>query len=106
MVWLAKVPTVPVAIAVAAIGDLDAAIVILDDEGVLSACYLGTTPPTSVLGFSETREPDWEMLQDRRKELMRIIRDKASADNSSPVSSREGLTMRTSVGLLSPQLAQ
>lgn len=98
VVWLAKGPTVPVAIAVAAVGDLEAAIVILDDEGLLSVCYLGTTPPTTVLGFSESREPDWEVVQDRRKELMRIIRDKAPAtDIATPPTSAHDITMRTSV---------
>lgn len=77
VLWLAKGPTVPVAIAVAAVGKLEAAIVVLDDEGLLSICYLGTAPPSSVLGLSEGREPDWEMIQKRRRELMRIIRDKA-----------------------------
>lgn len=77
MLWLAKGPTVPVAIAVAAVGKLEAAIVVLDDEGLLSICYLGTAPPSSVLGLSEGREPDWDMIQKRRRELMRIIRDKA-----------------------------
>lgn len=77
VLWLAKGPTVPVAIAVAAVGKLEAAIVVLDDEGLLSICYLGTAPPSSVLGLSEGREPDWDMIQKRRRELMRIIRDKA-----------------------------
>lgn len=82
VVWLAKGPTVPVAIAVAAVGQLDAAIVVLDDEGLLSICYLGTAPPSSVLGLSEGREPDWDMLQKRRRELMRVIRDKAPSASS------------------------
>lgn len=76
---MAKGPTVPVAIAVAAVGSLDAAIVVLDDEGLLSVCYLGTAPPSSVLGLSEGREPDWDTIQQRRKELMRVIRDRAPA---------------------------
>ena len=88
----------PVAIAVAAVGELEAAIVMLDDEGLLSVCYLGTTPPTTVLGFSESREPDWDVVQDRRKELMRIIRDKApAADAAATSSSVHDVTLRTSV---------
>lgn len=98
--WLAKGPTVPVAIAVAAVGELEAAIVILDDEGLLSVCYLGTTPPATVLGFSEGREPDWDVVQDRRKELMRIMRDKAPAADAAATSastSAHGVTIRTTV---------
>jgi hypothetical protein len=78
VIWLAKGPVIPVAIKVASIGPLQSALVILDDEGLLTVCYLGTTPPTSVLGLSEGREPDWEAVQERRKALMRLIKDKGS----------------------------
>lgn len=78
VVWLAKGPTIPVAVRVAQIGPLEAAIVALDDEGLLSVCFVGTAPPLSVLGLSEGREPDWDRLQSRRKELMNIIRDKGA----------------------------
>ena len=80
VVWLAKAPTVPVAIRVAEVGPLQAALVILDDEGLLSVCYLGTAPPTAVLGLSESREPEWEKVQVRRKELMRIIKAKTAGN--------------------------
>jgi hypothetical protein len=82
--WLAKGPTVPVAMRVAEVGPISAAIVILDDEGLLTVCYLGTAPPTSVLGLSEGREPDWEQVQARRKELARIIRDKSGVIKDAP----------------------
>jgi hypothetical protein len=97
VVWLAKGPTIPVAIAVAAIGQLEAAIVMLDDEGLLSVCYLGTTPPTSVLGLQGGREPDWEVVQDRRKELMRIIRDKGGSAAAAAAAPVHQITMRTMV---------
>ena len=99
--WLAKGPTIPVAIRVARVGPLDAALVMLDDEGLLSVCYLGTAPPTSVLGLSEGREPDWEQVQARRKELARLIRDKGGADSAGAAATlpaREQLCIRTEVG--------
>jgi hypothetical protein len=102
VIWLAKGPTVPVVVAVAAVGKLEAAIVVLDDEGLLCVCYLGTTPPSSVLGLSEGREPDWEALQKRRRELMRIIRDKGQApqleDMSTP--SRYNVAIHSQVRLV------
>jgi PTHB1 N-terminus len=67
---------VPVAIRVAAISNLEAAIIILDDEGLLSVCFLGTAPPSAILGLTDHREPDWERIQARRKELARMIREK------------------------------
>lgn len=97
--WLAKGPTIPVAVRVARVGPLDAALVMLDDEGMLSVCYLGTAPPTSVLGLSEGREPDWEQVQARRKELARIIREKSGAagGGAAPRLASEQLCIRTEV---------
>jgi hypothetical protein len=100
VVWLAKGPTIPVAIRVAAIGTLEAAIIVLDDEGLLTVCYLGTAPPMSVLGLSEGREPDWDQVQARRKELMRLIRDKSRTAAEAPTHrqhQQHELSIRTQV---------
>lgn len=100
VIWLAKGPTVPVAVRVTEVGPLGAALVVLDDEGLLTVCYLGTSPPTSVLGLSEGREPDWDQVQARRKELARIIRDKSGGNKDAltvPTPQQEHLCIRSQV---------
>jgi PTHB1 N-terminus len=101
VVWVAKGPTVPVAIRVAQIGPLEAALVIMDDEGLLTVCYLGTAPPTSVLGLAEGRETDWEQIQARRKELAKIIKDKSGdapqAATAAHSANRSHLSIRSQV---------
>ena len=101
----------PVAIRVAQIGPLQAALVILDDEGLLTVCYLGTAPPASVLGLTEGREPDWDAVQARRKVLARIIRDRGEG-GAAPVAPlaqaqpRAELSVRSQVRMRSARMTR
>lgn len=99
VVWVAKAPTVPVAICVAPVGPLQAALVLLDDEGLLSVCYLGTAPPATVLGLAQRPAPDMHALHARQKELGRILKDKTnlaalSVEQSTKAASQSGPSAR------------
>lgn len=72
LVWQATVTRAPVAITVAKLGALPGIVCSLDDEGVLSACYQGTDPPTSAVVAAETKEVDYDQINQEHRKLLQV----------------------------------
>lgn len=72
LVWQATVTRAPVTLVVAKLGDMPGMVCSLDEEGVLSACYQGTDPPTSAVAAMETKEMDYEQINQEHRELLQV----------------------------------
>lgn len=70
LVWKATVSRAPVAVAVANFGGLPGLVCSLDDAGVLSACYQGTDPPTSAVVAPDTKEIDYDHINQEHRKLL------------------------------------
>lgn len=93
LAWAAKVPSVPVQIAVGNFGGQSGLVVTIDDSGRLVCGYLGTKPPlTSVV--SQARELDYDKVDEEHRSLLKIIRESQSENKAEP---KEKLFMRTQV---------
>ena len=46
----------------------------LDEVGELSLSYLGTDPPTSAVGATETKDLNYEAMDGEHKELLQVRR--------------------------------
>lgn len=77
LVWAAKLPTVPVQMAVSDFGGQKGLVVTLDDTGRLSIGFLGTKPPLSAvpsLTSANAREVDYDRLDEEHRGLLQVQR--------------------------------
>lgn len=72
LVWQATVSRAPVALTVAKLGAIPGIVCSLDDEGVLSACYQGTDPPTSAVVAADTKEVDYDQINQEHRKLLQV----------------------------------
>lgn len=72
LVWQATVRRAPVNMAVATLGTISGMVCSLDDEGVLTACYQGTDPPTSAVVAAETKEVDYDQINVEHRKLLQV----------------------------------
>eukprot|EP00741_Cyanophora_paradoxa_P025557 tig00000383_g24662.t1 len=85
LIWSAGCQSVPVALAVATFGGLSGLVVSLDDAGQLAVAYLGTDPPTTVVGaFESNKELNYEEMDDEHRRLLAIIREATSENRTEP----------------------
>lgn len=70
--WQATVSRAPVALTVAKLGTMHGIVCTLDDEGLLTACYQGTDPPTSAVVASETKEVDYDQINQEHRKLLQV----------------------------------
>lgn len=70
--WQATVSRAPVSVAVATFGAVPGMVCSLDDEGVLTACYQGTDPPTSAVVAAEAKEVDYDQINKEHRELLQV----------------------------------
>lgn len=70
--WQATVSRAPVCVAVATLGTISGMVCSLDDEGVLTACYQGTDPPTSAVVAAEAKEVDYDQINKEHRELLQV----------------------------------
>ncbi|KAG2488148.1 hypothetical protein HYH03_013291 [Edaphochlamys debaryana] len=73
--WAAKADAQPCALAVAELPSMRGAVVALDDEGRLAVLYMGTDPLLNPVGFTETKDLDYEAMAREHRALARVIRD-------------------------------
>jgi len=71
-VWQASVSRAPVVLTVARLGEMPGIVCSLDDEGVLSACYQGTDPPTSAVVAADTKEVDYDQINQEHRKLLQV----------------------------------
>lgn len=62
----------PVALTVAKLGAIPGIVCSLDDEGALSACYQGTDPPTSTVVAADTKEVDYDQINQEHRKLLQV----------------------------------
>ncbi|KAG2525481.1 hypothetical protein JM18_003550, partial [Phytophthora kernoviae] len=65
---------VPVALIVAEFGSVDGMIVSLDSDGSLSVNYMGTDPPSSTVVAPDTKEMNYEEMDEEHRQLLNVIR--------------------------------
>ncbi len=70
--WQASVNRAPVVVTVARLGEMPGIVCSLDDEGVLSACYQGTDPPTSAVVAADTKEVDYDQINQEHRKLLQV----------------------------------
>lgn len=70
--WQATVSRAPVALTVAKFGGIPGIVCSLDDEGVLSAWYQGTDPPTSAVVAADTKEVDYDQINQEHRKLLQV----------------------------------
>ncbi|CAM9656587.1 unnamed protein product, partial [Pylaiella littoralis] len=94
LVWQAMVSRTPVALTVAKFGAMPGIVCTLDDEGVLTACYQGTDPPTSSVVAAETKEVDYDQINQEHRKLLQVIR-RSQTDPARPPAGK--LTLQVQV---------
>lgn len=60
------------ALTVVKVGSLPGLICSLDDAGVLSICYQGTDPPTSAVMGSDSKEVDYDHINQEHRKLLQV----------------------------------
>ncbi|XP_027622663.1 protein PTHB1 isoform X2 [Tupaia chinensis] len=87
--WATQLPHVPVAVRVGCLHDLKGVVVTLSDDGHLQCSYLGTDPSLFQAPKVESRELNYDELDEEFKELKKIIRDVNRSQGVWPVAERE-----------------
>ena len=74
LVWAAKLPSVPVQLAVSDFGVQKGLVVTLDESGKLSIGFLGTKPPLVAvkLNGATAREVDYDRLDEEHRGLLQV----------------------------------
>jgi Bardet-Biedl syndrome 9 protein len=74
LIWSACASTVPVAVRIAEFGHIDGMIVSLDADGALSINYMGTDPPSTSVVTPDTKEVNYEEMDEEHRQLLNVIR--------------------------------
>ncbi|CEG45305.1 bardet-biedl syndrome parathyroid hormone-responsive b1 [Plasmopara halstedii] len=74
LIWSACASTVPVALGVGAFGGLNGMIVSLDADGALRVNYMGTDPPSTAVVAPDTKEINYEEMDEEHRQLLGVIR--------------------------------
>ncbi|KAK1934563.1 Protein PTHB1 [Phytophthora citrophthora] len=74
LIWSACASTIPVALQVAEFGGIDGMVVSLDSDGALSVNYLGTDPPSSAVVAPDTKDINYEEMDEEHRQLLNVIR--------------------------------
>lgn len=96
VLWAARCPIKPYSVAIQMFGELKGLIVLMDREGSLSVCYLGTEPPTGAVGSltGSTKPLDYAAMEEEHRKLMKKIREAQSDNRPAP---RTKLSIRAEV---------
>lgn len=83
--WVAGLPSAPVALEVCEFGGTKGLITALDENGSLTVNYLGTDPPSSVVNVdANSKELDYEEMDEEHRALLGVIREATSDMKSEP----------------------
>jgi Bardet-Biedl syndrome 9 protein len=82
--WVAGLPSAPVSLGVCEFAGLKGLITSLDDSGTLSVSYLGTDPPASVVKTDDSKELNYEEMDEEHRALLGVIREATSDMKSEP----------------------
>jgi len=84
VVWGARTSIVPVDLAIENFGGTPGYIVALSDEGKLVILYLGTDPPSTTVGALESKDLNYEEMDEEHRRLLTVIRESQSDGRSEP----------------------
>ena len=82
--WVAGMPSAPVALEVCEFAGTRGLITALDDSGRLSVNYLGTDPPANVVSMVDTKELNYEEMDEEHRSLLGVIREATSDMKAEP----------------------
>ena len=102
LLWCCKASGIPISIATGSFCKVDGMIVVLTDDGVLTVGYFGTDPASNPVQALESKELDYDGMDEEHKRLQSLIRQALQHGKVEP---RESLQMRCDVGQLTQQLA-
>jgi Bardet-Biedl syndrome 9 protein len=77
LIWAARTSNIgiPVAVKVVTINNTKGLLVLMNERGAVSICYLGTTPPAnSVTNTNQTKELNYEAMDEEHKKLLKLIK--------------------------------
>jgi Bardet-Biedl syndrome 9 protein len=84
LIWAAGTNSIPVNIKVGNFGGIKSLIVLLDDQGNLSVNYLGTDAVTNPVPTMESKEIDYQELEEEHRKLQTLIRQTQNAGKYEP----------------------
>jgi len=93
-VWSAGLKSCPVAVKTGSFGDLKGMLVSMEEDGHLNVSYLGTDPPAPNVEVVESKELNYEEMDNEHRKLLTVIRE-ATAESKTEPSDR--VTMRVQV---------
>lgn len=93
LLWSARLSWPPAAMRVRPFGGQQGLLLSLAFDGTVTISYLGTDPPTSAVAV-ETKELNYEAMDEEHRRLLQIIRDSSSDTKVEPA---DGLTLRAQV---------
>jgi Bardet-Biedl syndrome 9 protein len=83
VVWGARTSIVPVDLKIERFGGTPGYIVALSDEGKLIVHYLGTDPPSTTVGALESKDLNYEEMDEEHRRLLSVIRESQSENGRS-----------------------
>lgn len=84
LIWAAKTQSVPLAMEVATLCKVEGMIVLLTADGQLSVNYLGTDPASTPVQNLESKELDYEDMDEEHRRLQALIRQAVNAGKAEP----------------------
>lgn len=78
LAWAAQLPHIPVDVKMANFSSIKGIIVTLDETGYIYCSYLGTDPSLFVAPSSESRDLQYDEIENEMKELQKVIRESAA----------------------------
>lgn len=93
LLWSARLSFPANSIVVGTFGEVSGLLCSLGGDGALSLAYLGTDPPTSAVA-PETKELDYEAMDEEHRRLLQVIRDASSNIIADPM---DNVTLRAQV---------
>jgi Bardet-Biedl syndrome 9 protein len=84
LLWASRCGAICVGLHVAKFGGIQGMIVTLSAEGGLAVNYLGTDPPDTTVGATESKELDYEEMDEEHRRLLQVIRESQSDSRMEP----------------------
>eukprot|EP01006_Ploeotia_vitrea_P029213 TRINITY_DN61798_c0_g1_i1.p1 TRINITY_DN61798_c0_g1~~TRINITY_DN61798_c0_g1_i1.p1 ORF type:complete len:865 (-),score=120.59 TRINITY_DN61798_c0_g1_i1:1500-4094(-) len=94
LLWAAKTQHTPMAIEIATVAKTEGMIVMLGHDGLLSINYLGTDPASNPVQILESKELDYEEMDDEHRRLQALIRQAVNAGKAEP---KEQVLLKTQI---------
>ncbi|CAM9718937.1 unnamed protein product, partial [Choristocarpus tenellus] len=74
LMWASRVSQPPVSLCVAIFGGFPGMVCSLDEEGRVQVCYQGTDPPTATVMVQDSKEIDYNEINEEHRRLLQVIR--------------------------------